>query len=330
MGAPDQDRGRGAVRRLLACVILVLVACPALAGRAVVDWEYGYVNVRRGPSTAAERVGRISRGAEVETLEERRGWVRIRSGQVEGWVTARSLKPAPPSPEPVTASPPAERGEPGPASRAEEAAPGARSPSEGAAPSPPERADSPTPAGEDRGRSVPQAPEPQAQKDGAGRGYLSEYLDAEEPPAAPADGGWLRFASGLFLVLALIVGAGWAVRWLLGRRRPLGRASPGIRILATRPLGARHGLVLVEAGGLVWLLAHGPDGVRPIAEIRDPEALRRLNERYGFLESPFEARLREQMDLEQGGEGGEEPGPEPSPEERLAALRRRSRPGRPT
>ncbi len=327
MGASDQDRGGGPVRRFLAWLALVLIASPALAGRAVVDWEYGYVNVRKGPSTAAERVGRISRGAEVETLEERRGWVRIRSGQVEGWVTARSLKPAPPPPEPVTASPPAGRGKPAPASRAEEAAPGARSPSESAAPSPPERADSPPPAGGGGGHSGPRAPGPPAPEDRAGGGYLSEYLDAGEPPAAPADGGWLRFASGLFLVLALIVGAGWAVRWLMGRRRPLGRVSPGIRILATRPLGARHGLVLVEAGGLVWLLAHGPDGVRPIAEIRDPEALRRLNDRYGFLESPFEARLREQMDVE---ESGEEPGPEPSAEERLAALRRRSRPGRPT
>ncbi len=318
MGASDQDRGRGAVRRFLAWLALLLIASPALAGRAVVDWEYGYVNVRQGPSTAAERVGRISRGTEVETLEERQGWVRIRSGPLEGWVTARSLKPAPTPPNPV---PSPGGGEAGAASRAKPAGP------KPAEPPVPEPAGAPPPEGEGRGRPEAQAPETPGREDRRSRGYLSEYLDAEQPPAAPAEDGWLRFASGLFLVLALILGTGWAVRWLLGRRQPLGRASPGIRILATRPLGGRHGLVLVEAGGLVWLLAHGPDGVRPIAEIRDPEALRRLNERYGFLESAFEARLREQMDVE---EGGEEPGPEPSPEERLAALRRRSRPGRPT
>ncbi len=288
--------------RILAGLVALLLLVPAAgyAGRAVVDWEYGYVNLRRGPSTSAPRTGRLTLGAQVETLETRGEWVRIRAGGREGWVVARSLRPLPEPKPPAEA--PAEAPAPAPAEPPEARAP--KAPAQGVREAPAEPA--------------PSEPQP---------GYLAKYLDQPEPDTPRAGGGWLRLLSGLLLVLALIAGGVFVARSIMGRRLALGRASPGIRILATRPLGARHGLILVEVGGMVWLLSHGPDGVRPIAEIRDPDALKRLDERYGFLETPFESELREKLDLESGGEAEGGPEPEPSPEERLAALRRRPRSG---
>ncbi len=292
---------------LLWVAVLVLLADPAAAGQAVVQWEYGYVNVRSAPD--GRKVDRLDRGARVETLETRGEWVHVRYDGRDGWVVARSLRPVegPPAQEPRRSAP---------------EAPAAAEPRPAALPA--QVREEPAPP--------PPAAEPPARE--AGRGYLAEYLDRPEPQPSRPGGAWLQILSGLFLVLALIGGAVWVARMVLARRPGLGRASGGIRILATRPLGPRQGLLLVEAGGLVWLLAQGPEGVRPIAEIRDADALKRLNERYGFLESPFEAELRKQVDLEsEGSPVPAEPAPEaggPTPEERLAALRRRPRPGDPT
>jgi flagellar biosynthetic protein FliO len=135
--------------------------------------------------------------------------------------------------------------------------------------------------------------------------------------------------SGLFLVLALLTGVVWLVRRFMGHRFPGGRRGNAIRVLATRALGPRQGLLLAEAGGLVWLLAQGPDGVRLIAEIRDEAALLRLNGQYGFRDTPFESQLRRQMDVE-AETAGPRPDREPTPEERLAALRRRPTRDEPT
>ncbi|GAB4263575.1 MAG: hypothetical protein Kow0092_14620 [Deferrisomatales bacterium] len=169
--------------------------------------------------------------------------------------------------------------------------------------------ESAAPGGEDAGERPPS-------------GYLSQYGDDAVLPAVDPGSSLVSMVSGLLLVLALLAALAFAARRLAGRRLFSDRRSRGIQILATRALGARHGLLLVEAGGLVWLLAQGPDGVSLISEIRDAEALRRLNDRFGFLESPFEAELARQLDLESAaGEGGQAPR-EPSPEERLAALRR--------
>ncbi|GAB6062410.1 flagellar biosynthetic protein FliO [Deferrisoma palaeochoriense] len=306
------------MRRLGLVVLALLAALPAWAGQAVVDWEYGYVNVRSAPK--GRKVARLDKGARVETLDERAGWTRIRFDGRTGWVVTRSLKPLPPAaPEPQEA-PAAERA-PSPETPAEPA-------TEPAAPAPQAVPEEPAVREEP---AAPPAAEPEAPRQ-AGR-YLAEYLDRPEEAPPAAGGAWLRILSGFFLVLALIGGGVWVARMVLGRRSGLGRGTGPIRVLATRPLGPRQGLLLVETGGLVWLLAQGPEGIRPIAEIRDPDAIKRLNERYGFLESPFEAELRRRVDLESGEpEPGpaDEPAPEPSPEERLAALRRRPRPGEPT
>ncbi len=293
--------------------LVALLLCPVAAwsgDRAVVDWEYGYVNVRPAPSTGSDPVGRLTRGAETEILDVRGDWLQIRYPGGEGWVVARSLRrlapaeapaaPAAPSPTAAAGSPP----EPDtPADAASEPEP---------APAPAARAGPPavrsTP---DEGARPPASPD---------RGYLSEYLDDTAPPVADPGGGLLRLFSGLLVVLALIAGGVWVFRRFLGRRFPVDSRTRGIRVLASRPVGPRQALLLVEVGGLVWLLSQGSDGVSLVAEIRDPDALRRLDERYEFLESAFEAELKKRLDLESGaGDAG------PSTEERLAALRRRPR-----
>jgi flagellar protein FliO/FliZ len=153
--------------------------------------------------------------------------------------------------------------------------------------------------------------------------------------------------SALLLVLALVAGAVYLIKLLSGRRYFGTQKSKGIQVLATRPMGPRQALVLVEVGGRPLLLAQGEAGINLIAEIDDEDAIRRLNDLYGFQETPFEAELHRRLDLESKEGAGEDdptrpsPSPDvlaegddteravsgPSPEERLAALRRRRKPG---
>jgi flagellar protein FliO/FliZ len=130
------------------------------------------------------------------------------------------------------------------------------------------------------------------------------------------------------VVLALIAGVVYVLKLLSARKYPAGLKAKGIQVLATRPLGPRQALLLVEVGGMPLLLAQGEGMVNLLAEIRDPEAVKRLNDLYGFRETPFEAELRERMDVESQDEKTAPAGERPvSPEERLAALRRRPKPG---
>ena len=50
-------------------------------------------NVRQGPSTGFDVVGRLTRGEEVAVLEKANGWahIRIEGDGVEGWISTRLL-----------------------------------------------------------------------------------------------------------------------------------------------------------------------------------------------------------------------------------------------
>jgi len=290
------------VKRIAALCFSLLFVLPAWAGRAVVDWEHNYVNVRSGPGTEYDPVGRLALGTEAELLEERGEWVHVRHPGGAGWVIGRSLMRLP---EVATPAAPAVSGE--------------------AAPTPEVRS-APAPAVEPPVAEPPVVGAPEAEPESGAGGYLAAYTAESDLPLAP-DASLLRTVSGLFLVLALIAAAVWGVRRFMGSRFSASRRAGGIRVLATRSLGARHGLFLVETGGLVWLLGQGPDSVRLIAEIRDPEALRRLDDRYEFLEAPFESELRRELDISGQEPAAQRQGAEgPSPEERLASLRRRPKP----
>lgn len=308
---------------------------PAWAARAVVDWPERSVNVRAGPDLSAKRIGSLPRGTELEVLGSRGEWVRVRHEAGEGWVVERSLRRIP---EPVPEAPAAELAlspaheagaEPGPTPEPE-SRPETGEPVPGSAPPPAESSVVvPTPAETVPSVVLPGGSAPEAPLDRGG--YLTGL---EEAPLTPYDpgSGLLNMLSGLLLVLALLAGLVWVVRRLSGGRLLAGgrRAGP-IRVLASRAVGPRQGLVLVEVGGLVWLLSQGPEGLRLVAEIRDEGALARLDQQYGFLESPFEAVLRTGLDLESGAAAADgSRGPEPTPAERLAALRRRPPPGGPS
>ena len=286
-------------------LLLLSVALPpcSLAARAVVEWEFGYVNVRADPSTGGDPVGRLATGAETEVLEDRGEWTRVRFPGGEGWVVTRSLQavpepPAEPAPPPVTVAPAALA----------------------------------SPSAEPAASSVPQeAPAPAVADEARPGGYLSEYADDPDLPSFDTGPSVVSAISGLLIVLALIAGAVLLGRKLLGSRFPAARRPGGIRLLASRPVAPRQSLLLVEVEGLVWLVGQGPEGVQLIAPIEDERALERLDDRYEFRETPFQSELRRTFDQEDEGPPGSsaasEAPAEPTREMRLAALRRRGKPG---
>ncbi|HSH71247.1 MAG TPA: flagellar biosynthetic protein FliO, partial [Deferrisomatales bacterium] len=259
-------------------------------------------NVREAPSAAGDPVGRLAAGAEAEVLEERGEWSRVRFPGGEGWVVTRSLQgvPEPPA-EPVPMPTPAPVGSDAPSAKPA---------------SPP----------------VPPAPPASAAADAAPPGgYLSQYTDDPGLPSFDTGPSVVSALSGLLLVLALIAGAVLLGRKLLGSRFPAARRPGGIRVLASRPVAPRQSLLLVEVEGLVWLVGQGPEGVQLIAPIEDERALERLDDRYEFRETPFQSELRRTFDREDDGppassDAAEAPA-EPTREQRLAALRRRGKPG---
>lgn len=56
------------------------------------------VNVRRGPSTAYEKLFQLRRGQAVKELETRDGWTKLSSNNRSGWMSSKYLRPnMPPS-----------------------------------------------------------------------------------------------------------------------------------------------------------------------------------------------------------------------------------------
>jgi uncharacterized protein YgiM (DUF1202 family) len=51
------------------------------------------VNLREGPGTTFDVVGRLARGEVAEVIETRDDWARVRVGANEGWVSERFLAP---------------------------------------------------------------------------------------------------------------------------------------------------------------------------------------------------------------------------------------------
>jgi len=89
---------------------------PLRQGKVV--WTY--VNLRDGPGINYKIIGKIYQGNAFETLEEKRGWLRVRlENRTEGWVsksaTSEGIKtpksPTRPAPEP---SPPEQQTPPMP------------------------------------------------------------------------------------------------------------------------------------------------------------------------------------------------------------------------
>lgn len=70
-------------------------------------------------------------------------------------------------------------------------------------------------------------------------------------------------------ILAALAGAAWLARRLRGRL-PSAGASP-IAIIATRPLGGQHALIIAEAGGQRFLLGLSRGGMTALGRLDAPE-----------------------------------------------------------
>jgi flagellar biosynthetic protein FliO len=284
---------------------------------AVVDWNEDTVNVRTEPSTKNSRIiATLRNGVKVTVLREGgrdKDWSRIRSGATEGWVVSKSLKPTEEKPEKTAPAPEVAA----PAASAASAAPSA-TPSAAVPPAayPPASVTSAAPS------SIPPG------------GYLSDIPEQPVKPELDVGGSIVRLFSGLLLVLAIIGGLVWVARRYFGGKIPGMKGAAAIRLLTTRPMGARQALLLVEVGGEVYLLAQSEGSIDLLSKIETPSAIDRLDYLFNFKASAFESELRRQVDVESREPGDEAdsdpdlPPPQPgrkglSVEERLAKLRRR-------
>lgn len=313
------------MRRLLAAFLLLcaFAASSLAAVSAVVDWNEDTVNVRTEPSTKNSRIiATLRNGVKVTVLREGgrdKDWSRIRSGATEGWVVSKSLKPAEEKTEKPAPAP-------------EVAAPAATVPS-----APPPVSPSVIPA------TPPAAVPPPAYPSAASSsvppgGYLSDIPEEPVKPELDVGGSIVRLFSGLLLVLAIIGGLVWVARRYFGGKIPGMKGAAAIRLLTTRPMGARQALLLVEVGGEVYLLAQSEGSIDLLSKIETPSAIDRLDYLFNFKASAFESELRRQVDVESRGPEDEagsdsddssDQGPPQngreglSVEERLAKLRRR-------
>lgn len=88
-------------------------------------------------------------------------------------------------------------------------------------------------------------------------------------PATPVPGGveLLSFAGSLLVVVASILAFGW----LYGRLRPGMGQDPGrIRIVATRPLGPKERLVVVDLDGEQLLVGVSPGHMQTLHKLERP------------------------------------------------------------
>lgn len=109
------------------------------------------------------------------------------------------------------------------------------------------------------------APAPGAQTAALGTRALPEVASFPTPLAGTL--------ARVLAALAAITGAGAGLAWWSRRRRGLaGRASHRIQIVASRAIGPRHQLVLVEVGERRLLLGTAPESVRALADLTEIEA----------------------------------------------------------
>ncbi len=92
---------------------------------------------------------------------------------------------------------------------------------------------------------------------------------AAAAPATPVPGGveLLSFVGSLLVVVASILAFGW----LYGRLRPgMGQGSERIRIVATRPLGPKERLVVVDLDGEQLLVGVSQGHMQTLHKLERP------------------------------------------------------------
>ena len=119
-----------------------------------------------------------------------------------------------------------------------------------------------------------------ARDDPSGRRLAQRQDDAVESRPIGKGGGddtydWLRTIGALAAVVALIFIARLLLRRLAGGAASPGRGVP-IEVLARANLSARQQLSLVRLGRRLVLVGSGPTGIRPLAEVTDPDEVAEL------------------------------------------------------
>jgi|GEM_PF-5534402 len=121
---------------------------------------------------------------------------------------------------------------------------------------------------------------------------------AQAPPELPEMGftaSLVQMLAALALVLALVLALYWLARRFLPGQAARGPAG-GLKVIGRLALGPRKGLVLVQVGARVLVLAVSEQGVGALANIDDPQEVARLTGSGDFAHS-----------LKQAAQDGEEP-----------------------
>ena len=92
-------------------------------------------------------------------------------------------------------------------------------------------------------------------------------------------GDWFNLGWRLVLVVGVIWGAVWVMRWYVQRMNgSAAAAGRQVQIIETRAIGPNRSLQLVRLGGRAVLLGVTPDRINSLLEIDDPEEVERLAE----------------------------------------------------
>ncbi len=92
---------------------------------------------------------------------------------------------------------------------------------------------------------------------------------ASRIPAAGMGAQLAQLSLGLLLVIGLIFVLAWLAR-RLQQRLPAGNHNDSIRLLASRPLGPRERLVLVQVGNEQVLLGLTPGSIEALHVLQEP------------------------------------------------------------
>jgi flagellar biogenesis protein FliO len=86
----------------------------------------------------------------------------------------------------------------------------------------------------------------------------------------------VKMLSALALVLGLLVGSAFLLKKLMGRTVESGAAGAAITILATKYLGPKNAIVLVDIVGHVVAVGVSPQQITPLVELGGDEAREKL------------------------------------------------------
>jgi flagellar biogenesis protein FliO len=101
---------------------------------------------------------------------------------------------------------------------------------------------------------------------------LAAHGAAAKPAAAAFPTPLAGTLARVLAALAVITGTGAGLAWWSRKRRGIaGSATSRIQVLASRAIGPRHQVVLIEVGERRLLLGTAPDSVRALADLSEVE-----------------------------------------------------------